>query len=83
MARRGNLEIVKNPNRIAQKVRVIPGGSVDGFLERVESAIQNFSGEFTAIYHADVERIGKHMAQAPGGPRGKCRRRGCYSSFIA
>jgi hypothetical protein len=44
------------------------GGNVDDLLERVESAIRNLSGEFTAIYHEDVERIGKHMARVRADP---------------
>jgi hypothetical protein len=68
MARSGNLEVVENPNRIAQKVRVVPGGNVDSLLERVEKAMQNLSGEFTAIYHEDVDRIGMHMSAALSDP---------------
>jgi hypothetical protein len=68
MAKSGNLEVVENPNRIAQKVRVVPGGNVDALLERVEKAMQNLSDEFIAIYHEDVDRIGKHMSTALEAP---------------
>jgi hypothetical protein len=68
MANRGNLEVVENPNRIAQKVRAIPGGNVDALLERVEKAMENLGDEFVAIYHADVDRIGKHMSTALADP---------------
>ena len=68
MAKSGNLEVVENPNRIAQKVRVVPGGNVDALLERVETAMQNLSDEFIAIYHDDVDRIGRHMSTALADP---------------
>ena len=68
MVKSGNLEVVENPNRIAQKVRVVPGGNVDALLERVEKAMQNLSGEFITIYHEGVDRIGKHMSAALADP---------------
>lgn len=68
MARPQNLEVVENPNRIAQKVRAIPGGNVDALLARVEKAMQNLSDQFIAIYHQDVERIGAHMTAAMTNP---------------
>lgn len=68
MAKHGNLEVVENPNRIAQKVRAIPGGNVDALLQRVEKAMENLSDEFIAIYHEDVERIGARMSAALADP---------------
>lgn len=68
MAKNENLEVVENPNRIAQKVRVVPGGNVDALLERVDKAMQNLSEEFVAIYHDDVDRIGRHMSTALADP---------------
>lgn len=68
MAKHGNLEVVENPNRIAQKVRAIPGGNVDALLQRVEKAMENLSDEFVSIYHEDVERIGARMTEALADP---------------
>jgi hypothetical protein len=68
MAKHGNLEVVENPNRIAQKVRAIPGGNVDALLQRVEKAMENLGDEFVSIYHRDVERIGARMTVALADP---------------
>lgn len=68
MANGGNVEIVENPNRIAQRVRAVPGGNVDVLLERVEQVILRHGDEFIEIYHRDVERIGAHMAAAMADP---------------
>lgn len=68
MAKSSKVEVIENPNRIAQKVRAIPGGDVDVLLDRVEMAMSNLTDEFVEIYHEDVERIGMHMVTALDDP---------------
>lgn len=68
MARSSKAEFVENPNRIAQKVRAVPGGEVDILLERVDQAMSKLTVEFLEIYHEDVERIGMHMVTALDDP---------------
>jgi hypothetical protein len=64
-------ESLENPNRIRQKVRVIPGGDVADLMARIERAMLRLSDEFMHIYAADVERIDMHIGVALGDPNAR------------
>lgn len=65
---RAKVEVIQNPNRIAQKVQEVPGGDVEALLAKVEKTLQKLGGEYRRIYDEDVQRIDMHFETARREP---------------